>query len=133
MTIEDYGETLELWLADPSLGVSPQFDTRGRIAAYLARNPGLSTVARVGGRIVGAALCGHDGRRGSLCHVGVREGSRRRGIARQMVERCLVRLKEQGIDTASVHVWRDRELPLQFWEGIGWHYAANVGYLSKGF
>jgi ribosomal protein S18 acetylase RimI-like enzyme len=81
MTMEDY----ELWLADSSLGVSPHFDTRDRIAAYLARNPGLSTVARLDGRIIGAALCGHDGRRGSIYHVAVAEQHRRLGIGRRMV------------------------------------------------
>ena len=39
-------------------------DTQEGIDAYLRHNPGLSFVARDVGQLVGAVLCGHDGRRG---------------------------------------------------------------------
>ena len=42
-------------------------------------------VAEEDGRIVGAILCGHDGRRGCLYHVCVDEGYRMRGIGKAMV------------------------------------------------
>ncbi len=40
---------------------------------FLKRNPTTSVVAVEDGKIVGAILCGHDGRRGCLYHVCVDE------------------------------------------------------------
>ncbi|WP_434006924.1 GNAT family N-acetyltransferase [Paenibacillus konkukensis] len=49
----------------------------------------MSTVAEIDQIIVGTVLCGHDGRRGTLYHVAVAEEHRRKGIAKEMVERSL--------------------------------------------
>ena len=48
-------------------------DSPAALKDFLARNPGLSTVAVLDGRLAGAALCGHDGRRGLLHHLAVRD------------------------------------------------------------
>lgn len=133
MTINDYDEVLRLWLETEKLGVSQEFDTRERIAAYLDRNPGLSKVARDGGAIVGAVLCGHDGRRGSLFHMAVSRHHRRRGIARRMVERSLAGLKAAGIDNARVFVLADSPDAAAFWVGIGWKRFPGVEYYYREF
>ena len=54
------------------------------------------------GKIVGAILCGHDGRRGCLYHVCVDEAYRRRGIGRAMVVQSMEALKEEGISNVSL-------------------------------
>jgi hypothetical protein len=56
-------------------------DSEQEVKEYLLRNPGLSRVAVNGDMIVGAALCGYDGRRGLIYHLAVapaypREGDR---------------------------------------------------------
>lgn len=133
MTIEDYDAVLRFWQDVPELKVSPEFDTRERIGAYLARNPGLSMVARDGGRVVGALLCGHDGRRGSLYHVAVAPDSRGRGIARAMVERALAGLKAQGIGTAFLFVRTDNADAAAFWTHVGWQPTTHVGSFFRAF
>ena len=61
--IEDYDAVIPLWRRTGGVGLN-ESGTRRVIAAYLRRNPRLSFVAEKDGRIIGAVLCGHDGRRG---------------------------------------------------------------------
>ena len=62
--IADYEAALALWLAEEECIEICEGDSKEEIALYLQRNPGLSRVAEADHQIVGAALCGHDGRRG---------------------------------------------------------------------
>src|SRR5512146_1909954 len=94
LTIADYGEVIALWQALEGIALSAA-DTPERIASYLVRNPGLSFVARHRGQVVGALLCGHDGRRGYLHHVAVREDWRHQGIGAALVRLALNGLKEE--------------------------------------
>ncbi len=71
MTAQDYDEVAGLWRHTEGVGLDDDTDTREEIAAYLARKPGFSYVARQQCQIVGAVLCGHDGRRGYLHHLAV--------------------------------------------------------------
>lgn len=67
MTIQDYDEVLALWRTSEGVGLSDADSDEG-VARFLDRNPGLSFVARDGEHLVGAVLCGHDGRRGYIHH-----------------------------------------------------------------
>lgn len=77
-SMDDYLDAAALWRDTPGVGLSNS-DQPGAIAAFLARNPGLSFVARHGRALAGTVLCGHEGRRGHLYHVAV-EPLYRRGI-----------------------------------------------------
>ena len=75
-----YEEVFALWQQCEGVGIT-ESDSRDNVQAYLRRNPGLSFVALSSGRIVGAILAGHDGRRGYLNHLGGAPGlqKKRRG------------------------------------------------------
>src|SRR5687768_16369590 len=87
----DCDEVLSFWQNVPGVGLSDA-DTPEGMLANLRRNPGLSLVVRHEGRIVGAVLCGHDGRRGYLHHLAVAAEYRGQGIGKALVERCLCQL-----------------------------------------
>lgn len=87
MTIEDYEGVKALWLSIKGFAIRSLDDSREGVARFLDRNPSSSVVAVEDGKIVGAILCGHDGRRGCLYHVCVAEEYRMRGIGRRMVEK----------------------------------------------
>jgi hypothetical protein len=65
----DLEAVLALWSDTEGVGLN-ESDTPDQLNIYLNRNPGLSLVVRNNERIIGAVLCGHDGRRGYLHHPG---------------------------------------------------------------
>ena len=95
MTIEDYSAVKRLWQSIRGFGIRSIDDSEEGVRRFLTRNPGISVTAVQGGEIVGAILCGHDGRRGCLYHVCVREDSRRQGIGKAMVDFCMEAVKKE--------------------------------------
>jgi len=119
MTAADYDDVLALWGRSEGVGLGAS-DTRESIGAYLIRNPGLSQVAVSDTRVVGAVLCGHDGRRGLFYHLAVDRDYRGRGLGRRMAERALALLKEQGIQKTYIMVFQENHEGRGFWEAAGW-------------
>ena len=89
MQIEDYEQVYALWLTISGFAIRSVDDSKEGVERFLQRNPGISVVAEEDGKIVGAILCGHDGRRGCLYHVCVDPAYRRRGIGKDMVVHCM--------------------------------------------
>ena len=118
-----------LWAGMPGLSLFPCDSPEG-LSRYLDRNPGLSVVARTNGQLVGAALAGHDARRGFLHHVAVASDYRRRGLGRMMVEQCLAALTADGIGRCLILVNADNEEAKEFWRKIGWIDRPNVHVMS---
>ncbi len=69
MTIEDYPQVYALWMSIHGFGIRTVDDSREGVEKFLKRNPATSVVAVEDGRVIGAILCGHDGRRGCFYHV----------------------------------------------------------------
>ncbi len=120
MTIADYDDTFALWQSIEGLGLS-NADSREGILRYLERNPGLSLVAREdNGRLAGAVLCGHDGRRGYLHHLAVRPDCQGQGLGRKLAETCLAALHQEGIGKCHIFVKRSNAAGQAFWQRTGW-------------
>ena len=129
MILDDYDAAYALWDRTDGVGLGPS-DTREAVAAYLERNPGLSTVVMQEGQLVGAVLCGHDGRRGYLVHLALEPELRGRGYARRMVQSCLDKLKEQNIPRCHIFVFRENQNGREFWQHIGWYPRDDLGIMS---
>ena len=93
MSMNDYAEVVAFWRRQKGRRDSMSLTNLGRCKRFWSATWGLSLVARRTGRIVGAVLCGHDGRRGYLHHLAVAESMRRQGLGRMLVERCLASLR----------------------------------------
>ena len=117
--IEDYAAVLELWRRAEGVGLN-ESDTRRAIAAFLRRNPRLSFVAEKDGQIVGAVLCGHDGRRGYLHHLAVAKRYRKRGLGWQLVTACLAKLRKAGIQKCNIFIYAHNAEGMKFWAHTGW-------------
>ena len=102
MTIEDYDQVRALWMTIKGFAIRSIDDSREGVARFLRRNPTTSVVAVEDGFVVGAILCGHDGRRGCLYHVCVNPAYRRRGIGKAMVVFCMDALKNEDINKVSL-------------------------------
>lgn len=128
MTIEDYPAVKALWQSIQGFGIRSIDDSREGIRRFLARNPGISVVAEQDGEIIGAILCGHDGRRGCLYHVCVREEHRRQGIGKAMVVFCMEALKKEQINKVSLIAFTKNDVGNAFWKEIGWTKREDLNY-----
>jgi putative acetyltransferase len=135
----DLNEVLGLWRRVEGVGLN-ESDTPPQLQAYLRCNPGLSRVARIDdaapdpsspGELVGAVLCGHDGRRGYLHHLAVAPAWRRRGIARSLVDQCLAALADQGITRCNLFVFADNDDGQAFWHALGWRRRGELCMLQR--
>jgi len=131
MLPSDYDEVRALWQATENVGLSGA-DSRESIQAYLERNPRLSLVARRGGKIIGALLAGHDGRRGYLHHLAVAGALRRQGLARRLVDDCLARLRACGIQKCHIFIFDENREGQAFWSGTGWTVRTDLQVMSRG-
>lgn len=85
-------------------------------------------VAVADGKIVGAILCGHDGRRGCLYHVCVHEDYRKNGIGKAMAVACMRALQEEKINKVSLIAFKSNELGNYFWKDAGWCFREDLNY-----
>lgn len=128
MTIEDYDGVYALWMTIKGFAIRSVDDAREGVERFLSRNPGISVVAAKDGEIVGSILCGHDGRRGCLYHVCVREDCRMRGIGKSMVVYCMDALEREHISKVSLIAFTKNDIGNAFWKGIGWTKREDLNY-----
>ena len=128
MTIDDYDEVAALWHTIKGFAIRSIDDSREGVERFLKRNPTTAVVARLKGEVVGAILCGHDGRRGCLYHVCVREDVRRHGIGKAMVVKCMEALKAEKISKVSLIAFTQNDIGNAFWKEIGWTERLDLNY-----
>ncbi|MBR4278229.1 MAG: GNAT family N-acetyltransferase [Lachnospiraceae bacterium] len=129
MTKEDYEGVRALWMTIHGFAIRSIDDSKEGVDRFIDRNPQTSVVAVSDkGEIVGAILCGHDGRRGCLYHVCVREDFRRKGIGKEMVVFCMNALKAEGINKVSLIAFTKNDIGNAFWNCIGWTKRLDLNY-----
>lgn len=128
MTIEDYDGVYALWMSIKGFAIRSVDDSREGVSIFLKRNPTTSVVAEENGKIVGAILCGHDGRRGCMYHVCVAEEYRMHGIGRQMVVMAMEALKKERINKVSLIAFTKNDIGNAFWKKIGWTKREDLNY-----
>jgi putative acetyltransferase len=119
LVTSDLDGAIELWSKSDGIGLN-ESDTRDALLRFLARNPGSSAVAMDAERLVGAILCGHDGRRGAIHHLAVVPAYRRKGVGSDLVEYCLKKLREAEIPRCNLFLYDDNEVGRKFWERHAW-------------
>lgn len=128
MTIEDYDQVHALWMRIKGFAIRSIDDSREGVARFIRRNPTTSVVAVEDGKIVGAILCGHDGRRGCLYHVCVDPEYRRRGIGKSMVVFCMEALKKEEINKVCLIAFTVNDIGNAFWHRVGWIEREDLNY-----
>lgn len=128
MTLEDYQGVKALWLSIEGFAIRSIDDSYEGVERFLRRNPTTSVVAVDNGEIVGAILCGHDGRRGCLYHVCVREDHRMQGIGKAMVVFCMKALQQEEINKVSLIAFTVNDVGNKFWRRIGWTKREDLNY-----
>lgn len=131
MTNAHYPALLSLWKNTPGMGLRSLDDSAEGIAAFLARNPTTCFVDVEDGRLTGAILCGHDGRRGYIYHTAVLPERRGRGIGSALVDAAVQALAAEGITRVCLNVMETNEAGKHFWLGRGWEKKDFLGFYSK--
>ena len=130
MQAADIPAALALWRSIPGLALDAA-DEPAALAAFLARNPGLSDIALADGAIIATLLCGEDGRRATFYHLAVAADWRGQGIARQLLARAEDRLRARGITKMRLLVLGDNALGNAYWPKQGWRQQTGLNYYSK--
>jgi N-acetylglutamate synthase len=115
----DIPPALALWQSTEGIGLTGA-DSPAALTNFLHRNPGLSRVALIDDQLVGAVLCGHDGRRGFLYHLAVAAPHQRQGIGRTLAEDCVTRLQRCGVERVTIHVFAHNPQGAAFWRARAW-------------
>lgn len=129
MTKADYAGSFKLWKNTEGIGLS-EADSVENIGKFLDRNKGFSFVCKKGDRIIGTVLAGHDGRRGYIYHLVTDIEYRRKGIAKELMRRCLERLRKEGIAKCHLFVFRNNESGKRFWNHCGWENRNDIEVFS---
>lgn len=128
LRIDDYDEIHQIWSNTNGITLRAIDDSKEGFERFLKRNPNINFTCRINGNIIGGILCGHDGRKGFIYHVVVKENYRDRGIAKKLVEHVIKSLKEEKITKISVLVNSDNISGNAFWESLGFEYFNDLKY-----
>ena len=128
MTAEDYDAVYQLWLGIHGFAMRSIDDSREGIGRFLQRNPQMSVVAEMDGKLVGSILCGHDGRQGCLYHVCVDASYRQHGIGRKLVAKAIEALKAEQINKVYLIAFTRNEGGNAFWKKVGWQCQDDRNY-----
>lgn len=134
MEIEDYDKVFALWKSIEGFVIRPEEDSREGVERFLKHNPNISVVAvnqdTIDGKeeVIGAVLCGHDGRSGSMYHVCVAKGHRKQGVGKMMVDFCVKALSNEKIAKVHLIAFTRNDIGNSFWNGLGWSRRQDLNY-----
>ncbi len=128
MKISDYEMVHALWMRISGFAIRSIDDSQEGVSRFLERNPEISVVAIKDEKVVGAILCGHDGRRGCFYHVCVDPDYRRQGIGKTMVIHCMEALAREKISKVSLIAFTQNDIGNTFWKTIGWTKREDLNY-----
>ena len=96
------------------------------IQRKLLVQPELFLIGELDGQIVASAMAGFDGHRGWINYLGVAPEHRRKGLARALVERVEVLLRERGCPKLNLQVRNDNAEALGFYSALGYGQDAAI-------
>ncbi len=129
MTMDHYAEACDIWKNTPGLGLTTG-DSKDAIQRYLEQNKGMSLVCidREKNIIAGTILCGHDGRRGIIYHLAVREEYRGQRIGITLLNMGIKKLKQANIVRVMAFVKEDNDSGSEFWLKHGFRKRELIPY-----
>jgi len=131
MLLSDYNNVYSLWLNTPGIGLNTIDDSEAGIEKYLLRNPNTCFIAEKDKEIIGSILSGHDGRRGLIYHLAVKNSERERGVGNTLLEYAIEALKSEGVVKVYIMVFKKNEAGNAFWEKRGFIIPDEALYRAK--
>ena len=131
MDIKDYEDVYQLWSVTEGMALRSYDDSKEGIGKFLQKNPTSNFVAVLNNEIVGALLCGIDGRRAYIYHTVVRKDLRCQGIGKKLLDAVYKAIEEEGIKKSGLLVMKSNDIGQQFWKSQRWDERNDVTYFSK--
>ena len=131
LTIDDYDGLCDLW-QEAGLPYRPNGrDTRENISSQMRSDCSIYLVAEEDGRMVGAVLGTHDGRKGWINRLAVAPDHRKRGIAAILVRAVEERLLERGIEIFACQIEDWNEPSMTVFDHLGYTRHDDIIYFTK--
>ncbi len=131
LTIGDYDEMIKLWERS-ALPFKPKGrDSRQEITRQMNRNPDLLLGAFEGRKLVGVVVGSYDGRKGWINRLAVDPERRRKGVARLLIARIEMALREKGARIICALVEKSNLKSICLFEKQGYVTHRSILYLSK--
>jgi N-acetylglutamate synthase len=131
MRESDYDAVVDLWRLSGLRYSAVGRDAREAILTQLAKPSSIFFVAERKGRIVAAALCTHDGRKGWINRLAVLPQCQRMGVGGAMVREAERRFRELGLEVYSCLIMADNKRSQQMFAHLGYERQDDVMYYSK--
>lgn len=132
LSVKDYDAVMDLWRRSglSSLRLRGR-DSREAFARQL--ESGVQTVLGLekDGRLIGAVVATHDGRKGWINRLAIDPDQRRQGHARRLLAAAEAALRAQGIHVIAALVESWNEASLALFQSQGYRLSDDVYYLSK--
>lgn len=129
--MDDYNDLIRLW-GEAGLPCRPHGrDSREAIARQMEAGISIFLGAEEDGRIVGAVLGTHDGRKGWINRLAVHPAHRRRGFGRALICAVEARLHGMGIEIIGSLIEDWNEDSMVFFARLGYVAHRDIVYFSK--
>ena len=123
LTMDDFQQVTNLWRSTDGMS---QLESAEELGRFLTRNPNCSILAEENGQLLGAILCGHDGRRGYMYHAAVSALARGRGVGRTMGDYCIGQLRDLKIQRVTLFTLDDNCPAKEFWKHLGFRQRHDI-------
>jgi len=128
---EDYDALVALW-DRAGLSYRPKGrDARERVLREMAGPCSVFLGVEEDGRLVGAVLGTHDGRKGWINRLAVDPDHRRRGVGRALVDAVIERLERRGIEITTCLIESWNRPSMSFFQAIGFSRHDEIVYFSR--
>ena len=131
MRESDYEAVVDLWQLSGLKYSGSGRDSREAVLTQLERPSSIFFVAERKGRVVAAALCTHDGRKGWINRLAVLPQCQRMGVGGMMVREAERRFQELGLEVYSCLIMAANEVSQQMFAHLGYERQDDVVYYSK--
>ncbi len=131
LAIEDYDALVTLWRRAGLKFKSQGRDSREALSRQLRQGRVTLLGAEKEGRLIGAVMVSHDGRKGWISRLAVGPAYRRQGVGVCLVAAAEEELHGQGVEVIAALIEAENEPSLNLFQKEGYLLAKEIFYLSK--
>jgi ribosomal protein S18 acetylase RimI-like enzyme len=128
--MSDWEDAWEIWEKELKDSNDNSWDKKN-VESFINRNPGLSSVAIVDGKLAGTVMCGYDGRRGYIYHLAVSNTKKRNGIGTALMGVAISKLKEAGAGKVHLMILAENECAKIFYDKLGFKRRNDITLMSS--